>query len=94
MNNNNINSDNDDIYSEFQSTLNFSKVYKLNLLLLNNSKNSEINQTKYLQLINSIFPSKNNKFNTLFNLIFSRFKSLKCDLINEQNTYYNNKNFR
>ena len=88
MNNNNINSDNDDIYYEFQSTLNFSKVYKLNLLLLNNSKNSEINQTKYLQLINSIFPSKNNKFNTLFNLIFSRFKSLKCDLINEQNTYY------
>ncbi len=88
MNNNNINSDNDDIYYEFQSTLNFSKIYKLNLLLLNNSKNSEINQTKYLQLINSIFPSKNNKFNTLFNLIFSRFKSLKCDLINEQNTYY------
>ena len=54
MNNNNISSDNDDIYYEFQSTLNFSKIYKLNLLLLNNSKNSEINQTKYLHLINLI----------------------------------------
>ena len=88
MNNNNINSDNNDIYYEFQSILNFSKIYKLNLLLLNNSKNSEINQTKYLQIISSIFPSKNNKFNSLFNLIFSRFKSLKCDVINEENIYY------
>lgn len=88
MNNNNINSDNNDIYYEFQSILNFSKIYKLNLLLLNNSKNSEINQTKYLQIISSIFPSKNNKFSSLFNLIFSRFKSLKCDVINEENIYY------
>ena len=46
MNNNNINSDNDDNFYEFQSTLNFSKIYKINLLLLNLKK--LWNQKKYL----------------------------------------------
>ena len=90
---------NDNIFQEFQAIINIDKVnefYKECLLYNDNCKNKEkinkLNKTKFIEICEKVF-SSDKKFNIIYNLIFERFKEIKCSFIKNYNTNKNNKHF-
>ena len=89
---------NNNIFQEFQSIISIEKIfsfYKECLLYNDKYNNSEkinkLTKSKFIKMCEIIFSSEK-KFNFIYNLIFERFKEIKCSFIKHYNNKVNNKN--
>ena len=89
---------NNNIFQEFQSIINIEKIFSFykECLLYNDKHNitekvNKLTKSKFIEMCEIIFSSEK-KFNFIYNLIFERFKEIKCSFIKHYNNKVNNKN--
>ena len=88
---------NNNIFQEFQSIINIEKIFSFYKECLYNDKYNitekvnKLTKSKFIEMCEIIFSSEK-KFNFIYNLIFERFKEIKCSFIKHYNNKVNNKN--
>ena len=78
----------DRIYIEFEKRLNPNIILILSEQLNYYRIKENITHKHYIQIMEELFPERNNIFSNLFELIFNRFKIIKCWMIGNKESFY------
>ena len=76
------------IYTDFIKKLNPNSILTLSDKLINNQIKGKISHKIFIQIMEEIFSEENKNYKDLFELIFNRFKTLKCWIIGNKETFF------
>ena len=76
------------IYTDFIKKLNPNSILTLSDKLINNQIKGKISHKIFIQIMEEIFSEENKNYKDLFELIFNRFKTLKCWMIGNKETFF------
>jgi hypothetical protein len=81
---------NDKVYSDFIHKLNPNSILTLSNKLIKNQIKGNIIYKNFIQIMEEMFSEENNNktYKDLFELIFNRFKTLKCWMIGNKETFF------
>ena len=78
----------DKVYTDFIKNLNPNSILTLSDKLINNQIKGKISHKIFIQIMEEIFSEENKNYKDLFELIFNRFKTLKCWMIGNKETFF------